>query len=87
MATTNQIGSSYPIVTADISAAAVTYGKMQNTSAGNILLGNPTGSAGAVREITLGTNLSFSGTTLNATGGAGGSFNYGLAYAMNRGIY
>jgi hypothetical protein len=33
------------------------------------LLGRSTASTGAVEEITLGTNLSFSGTTLNATGG------------------
>jgi hypothetical protein len=33
------------------------------------LLGRSTASAGAVEEITLGTNLSFTGTTLNAAGG------------------
>ena len=33
------------------------------------LLGRSTASTGAIEEITLGTNLSFSGTTLNATGG------------------
>jgi hypothetical protein len=37
------------------------------------LLGRSTASSGAIEEITLGTNLSFSGTTLNATGGGGGS--------------
>lgn len=36
------------------------------------LLGRSTASAGAVEEITLGTNLSFTGTTLNAAGGGGG---------------
>src|SRR5208337_4585388 len=40
------------------------YAKMQNTSAGAVLLGNPTGSAAAPSEITLGAGLSFSGTTL-----------------------
>jgi hypothetical protein len=53
-----------------IAAAAVTYSKIQAVGA-NRLLGNPTGSSAAPAEITLGTNLSFSGSTLNATGGGG----------------
>ena len=54
-----------------VGAGKITYAKMQNTSAGSVLLGNPTGSAAAPSEITLGANLSFSGTTLVAsTGGA-----------------
>lgn len=40
------------------------------------LLGRSTGSAGAVEEITLGTNLSFTGTTLNAAGGGGGATDF-----------
>jgi hypothetical protein len=55
-----------------IAAAAVTYAKIQNVGASK-LLGNPTGSPGSVSEITLGTNLSFTGSTLNAAGGGGGS--------------
>jgi hypothetical protein len=35
------------------------------------LLGRSTAATGAIEEITLGTNLSFTGTTLNATGGGG----------------
>lgn len=54
--------------TAEIANSAVSYAKVQNVTAAR-LLGNPTGSAAAPSEITLGTNLSFSGTTLNATGG------------------
>lgn len=38
------------------------------------LLGRNTASAGAIEEISLGTNLSFSGTTLNATGGGSGEW-------------
>lgn len=48
--------------------SSVTYAKIQNVAA-NRLLGNPTGSAAAPSEISLGTGLSFSGTTLNSTGG------------------
>lgn len=52
-----------------IDGNAVTYGKMQNVSANNILLGRATAGAGNVEEITLGTNLSLTGNTLNASSG------------------
>lgn len=65
MATMNAIGSQYPFATADYGAASVTYAKIQNVAASS-LLGNPTGSPATVEEITLGTGLTFSGTTLNA---------------------
>jgi hypothetical protein len=56
---------------------AVTYAKMQNVSAASKLLGRGSaGGAGNVEEITLGTNLTMTGTTLDATGGGGdASFN------------
>lgn len=57
---------------ATIGANKVTYGKMQQASA-STLLGNPTGSAANIAEITLGTNLSFDGTVLNATAGGTGT--------------
>lgn len=50
-----------------IANSAVTYAKIQNVSA-NKLLGRQASGAGIVEEITLGTNLSLTGTTLNATG-------------------
>ena len=56
--------------TAEIAAANVTYAKIQNLVAAR-LLGNPTGSAAAPSEISLGTNLSFAGSVLNAAGGGG----------------
>jgi hypothetical protein len=49
----------------------VTYAKMQNVSAADKLLGRGNGGgAGDVQEITLGTNLSMTGTTLNVSGAA-----------------
>ncbi len=54
------------ITTAMINNAAVTYAKIQN-EATVTLLGNPTGAPAAPSEITLGTNLSFAGSVLNAT--------------------
>jgi len=59
------------VTTTKIAAGNVTYAKIQNVAAAR-LLGNSTGSAAAPGEISLGTNLSFSGTVLNATGGGGG---------------
>jgi hypothetical protein len=53
---------------ASIATGTITYGKIQNLSAAT-LLGNPTGSATAPSEITLGSGLTFSGSTISAAGG------------------
>ncbi len=54
--------------TPQIAVSAVSYANIQDEAA-HSLLGNPTGSAAAPSEITLGAGLAFSGTTLVAAGG------------------
>jgi hypothetical protein len=70
-------------------AASGAIGSSGLTMATARLLGRSTAGTGALEEITLGTNLSFSGTTLNAAGGGGSpggsdtqvQFNDGGAFA------
>lgn len=52
---------------------AITYAKMQNVSAASRLLGRGDSGSGDVQEITLGTGLTMTGTTLSASGGGGGA--------------
>jgi len=64
------------ITTSKINNSAVTYAKIQNETA-NTLLGNPTGSSATPSEITLGTDLTFSGGALTHinSGVTAGSYN------------
>tara|TARA_R110000868_G_scaffold110936_5_gene299955 strand:+ start:1371 stop:2081 length:711 start_codon:yes stop_codon:yes gene_type:complete len=64
-------------ITLNINNNAVTYGKMQLASAASRLIGSPS-SGTTLQEITLGTNLSMSAGTLNATGGL--TVNQTMAY-------
>jgi hypothetical protein len=57
--------------TLTIANDAVSYAKMQNISGASLLLGRGDSGSGDPQEITLGTNLSITGTTLNAAGGGG----------------
>jgi hypothetical protein len=55
------------VVTADVNDASITYAKIQNAGNSSVLLGSGASGAGAsLIEIVLGTNLSMTGTTLNA---------------------
>jgi hypothetical protein len=60
------IGGNAATATALNSTAVASSGITMNT---NKLLGRNTAAVGAIEEITLGTNLSMAGTTLNAAGG------------------
>ena len=60
----------------DVAALAndlITYAKIQNVSAASKILGRGDSGSGDVQEITLGANLTMTGTTLAATGGGGSS--------------
>jgi Repeat of unknown function (DUF5907) len=57
-----------------IGPRAVTYAKMPSMAVSKLAGRGSAAGAGDIEEITLGTNLTMSGTTLNATGGGAGGF-------------
>lgn len=69
--------------TLTIDNKAVTYAKIQDVSAASKLLGRGDSGSGSVQEITLGTNLSMSGTTLNASSGYAEQFIYAFAGSVS----
>ena len=78
--------SANAVTTSAINNSAVTYAKLQNETA-STLLGNPTGSSAAPSEITLGSGLFFSGTTLVSTGTGGTVTSVGLSDTSTTPIY
>jgi hypothetical protein len=56
-----------------IDNGVVSYAKMQDVSATSRLLGRASAGSGDVEEITIGSGLTLTGTTLSASGGGGGS--------------
>jgi hypothetical protein len=73
-ALTGDVTASAGSNTTTIANDAVTYAKMQNVSAASKLLGRGDSGSGDPEEITLGTGLTMTGTTLSASGGSiGGS--------------
>lgn len=64
--TVESVGSVSSVGTSSIIDNAVTYAKIQQASA-HTLIGNPTSGTANVEEITLGNDLSFSGTTLQVS--------------------
>ena len=71
-------GSGTGSITTTIGANKVTYAKMQQVSATSKLLGSSSSTL-PVQEISLGTGLSMSGTTLSATGSGGTVTSVGLS--------
>ena len=62
--TVNSFTTTGSVATANIQNNAVTYAKIQQASAANVLLGNPTGGAANYEEVTLGNGLDFLSTAL-----------------------
>lgn len=74
------------VTTIKINNDAVTYAKMQNVSAASKLLGRGDSGSGDTQEITLGTGLTMTGTTLAASGGSGGYPTFSAFKSVNETI-
>lgn len=85
--TVASMGLTTSIGTANIVDNAVTYAKIQEASAGDVLLGNPTGSAANYEEVTLGNGLSFTGTTLQVNLGLARQASVAMTLAQWNAMY
>jgi hypothetical protein len=72
--------------TAPITSSGGTAPNVSTSMNTNKLIGRGTAGVGVMEEITLGTGLSLTGTTLNATGGGGG-LKSGTATQVSAGVY
>ena len=80
-----QDGAAKLVDTADINNDQITFAKIQYITASRLLGRDSSG--GDAQEITLGTNLSLSGTTLNAASGSGNFVEVSLSMTGGAGYY
>lgn len=85
--TVNSFSTSASVATANIQNNAVTYAKMQQASAADVLLGNPTGGAANYSEVTLGNGLDFASTALELKPSYLNSVEVSLTAAQFNGMY
>lgn len=70
---TISLSSTLGVLSANVIDNSIIYSKIQQLSTNNILLGRATVGIGNVEEITIGTGLLLTGTTLSATGSGAGT--------------
>lgn len=76
-------GTNWILLESSIADDAVTYAKMQNVSAASKLLGRGDSGSGDTQEITIGSGLTMTGTTLSASGGGGSGLTYSQVSALS----